>query len=348
MTPPRANYWHKEENGQNQTVYCELCPQNCKILPGKSGRCGTRTNRGGELTIPNYGRFCSLALDPIEKKPLYHFYPGSAILSIGTVGCNLSCRFCQNWQISHPNEPPFSGHAAENPPLAEISPEKLADLAVEKKAPSVAFTYNEPSIWAEFLLDAAAACRERGIRTVAVTNGMIQGEARRDLYAKIDAANIDLKAFSPEFYRELCGGSLAAVQETIRYAAKETGIWLELTTLLIPGRNDSDDEIRRLADWVAETAGAETPLHFSAFFPTYRLTDLPRTPSETLFRARRIAQSAGIKYVYCGNIADSESQATRCPTCGERLIIRSGYRTASTLADGKCPKCGEKIAGCFV
>ena len=289
------------------------------------------------MTLPYFGRFASLAIDPIEKKPLYHFYPAAPILSIGSVGCNLSCRFCQNWQISQPETVRS---------LDRLLPEQLARLAAEKNVPLVAFTYNEPSISAEYVIEASEVCHQLGLKTVAVTNGMISGAAREDFYKNVDGANIDLKAFTPEFYHDLCGGDLAAVKETIAYVAQKTDVWLELTTLLIPGRNDSDEELRALADWVAATCGRDTPLHLSAFFPTYRLNDLPRTKPETLFRAEQIARAAGLRYVYCGNIADTAHQTTRCPNCGESLIERDGYRTRNRLAaNGVCPACATKIAG---
>lgn len=333
----KARFWSEAEGN---TVRCELCPHGCRIVEGKFGVCRHRRNVGGKMTLPYFGRFGSLAIDPIEKKPLYHFYPKTPILSIGSVGCNLSCRFCQNWQISQPETVP---------PLDALPPGELAQLAVKKNIPLVAFTYNEPSISAEYVIAASEACHRSGQKTVAVTNGMISGKAREDFYKNIDGANIDLKAFTPEFYHDLCGGDFCAVKETIAYVAQKTDVWLELTTLLIPGRNDSDEELRALADWVAATCGCDTPLHFSAFFPTYRLTDLPRTPPETLRRAEKIARAAGLRYVYCGNIADTERQTTRCPNCGEPLIVRDGYRTDNRLAaNGQCPACETKIAGRFL
>lgn len=336
MAPHEARYWRTNEES---TVVCELCPQSCRIGLGQYGRCSTRRNDSGRLTAAFYGQYASLANDPIEKKPLYQFYPGTKILSIGGIGCNLSCAFCQNWQISQPSTPFLS--------LRAMTPERFASLAAEQRAESVAFTYNEPSINAEFVIDAARECRRLGVRTVAVTNGMISGRAREEFYASLDAANIDLKAFSGEFYRSLCGGSFNAVKETVEYVARQTNVWLELTTLLIPGHNDSDEEIRLLAEWTVETCGVDTPLHFSAFFPTFRLLDAPATPPETLFRAAKIARLAGLKYVYCGNIADEKSQTTFCPQCGDALVERAGYRVKNRLLNALCPQCGEKIAGRF-
>ena len=336
--PPKpARYWsHSHDDAQ--TAVCEICPQHCRIKPGKAGRCRVRVNEIGTLTTPYYGKYTSLAIDPIEKKPLYHFYPASQILSVGTAGCNLTCTFCQNWQISQGAIP------AAN--LSFMGPARLADLAVGRQMPAVAFTYNEPSIWAEYVIDAARECRKRGLRTVAVTNGLIEGKAREDFYAVMDAVNIDLKAFTDEFYRNLCGGSLEAVKETLRYAVNETDVWVEVTNLIIPGRNDSDGEIAGMTDWFAETLGTETPLHFSAFFPTYKLTDAPRTPAETLYRAMEIAQKRGLRYVYAGNIGGTRGHSTFCPACGEEVISRQGYTTrCQVTGEGKCPKCGASIAG---
>ena len=336
--PPRpGRYWSKADDDP-QTVLCEVCPHHCRVKPGHSGRCRVRTNSVGAITLPFYGRYTSLAIDPIEKKPLYHFFPGSQILSIGTAGCNLSCKFCQNWQISQGD---FSPGA-----LSFMGPARLADLAVGRQVPAVAFTYNEPSIWAEYVIDAARECRRRGLRTVAVTNGMIEGRAREEFYGVLDAVNIDLKAFTDEFYGGLCGGKLRAVQETLRYAVRETNVWVEATNLLIPTKNDRPDELRRLTDWFVETLGADVPLHFSAFFPTYQLTDVPQTPPETVYSALEIARAAGIRYVYAGNVWWRRGHSTVCPACGDEVVTRTGFRSESRItAEGKCPKCGASIAG---
>ena len=319
---PAARYWNPGEG--TGAAQCELCPRQCLVLPGRRGKCGIRLNQDGRLTAPFYGRYTSLAVDPIEKKPLYHFFPASQVLSVGTAGCNLSCRFCQNWQISQEHFEPAS--------LGVFTPEEFASLAVRRGVASAAFTYNEPSIWAEFVIDAALACRKRGIKTVAVTNGMIRAEARRDFYAAMDAVNIDLKAFQDGFYRNLCGGTLDAVKDTIRYVARETGVWLEVTNLIIPTRNDSLDDIARMCEWLVETAGVDVPVHFSAFFPTYRLTDAPRTPPEILFKAIDVAGKAGLQYAYAGNVPGSRGQATLCPECGKEIVHRTGYRTSSDIA----------------
>lgn len=332
-SPHPARYW-SHGDGDSQTVVCEICPHRCRIKPGKSGFCRVRVNAAGSLTLPYYGRYTSLAIDPIEKKPLYHFFPSSQILSIGTAGCNLSCKFCQNWQISQSEIPAKT--------LSFLAPARLAELAVSRQVPAVAFTYNEPSIWAEYVIDAARECRRQKILTVAVTNGMIVGKAREELYAVMDAVNVDLKAFTDEFYRDLCGGDFAAVKETLRYAVRETDAWVEVTNLLIPGRNDNHDDLARLIEWFTETLGCDVPLHFSAFFPTYKLMDAPRTPPETLRNASQIAQKGGVRYVYAG----TRGHSTFCPQCGEEIVTREGFRAVSRMTpDGKCPKCGEVIPG---
>ncbi|MBR5414329.1 MAG: AmmeMemoRadiSam system radical SAM enzyme [Thermoguttaceae bacterium] len=336
--PPRpARFWSKADDDP-QTVVCEVCPHHCRVKPGRSGRCRVRTNSIGAMALPFYGKYTSLAIDPIEKKPLYHFFPGSQILSIGTAGCNLSCKFCQNWQISQGD---FSSGA-----LSFMGPARLADLAIGRQVPAVAFTYNEPSIWAEYVIDAARECRRRGLRTVAVTNGMIEGRAREEFYGVLDGVNIDLKAFTDEFYRGLCGGELRAVRETLRYAVRETDVWVEATNLLIPTKNDDPDDLKRLVDWFVGTLGPDVPLHFSAFFPTFRLTDVPKTPPETVYRALEIAKDAGVRYVYAGNVWWRRGHSTACPECGEEVVTRTGFRSESRITpEGKCPKCGAAIPG---
>lgn len=341
-SPRTAKYW-EPDSADPLTAVCGLCPHRCRIAPGKSGFCRTRVNRNGSLTIPYYGRCTSLAVDPIEKKPLNHFYPATPILSIGTAGCNLSCRFCQNWQISQTELPPET--------LTNVSPARLAETAEQRGIPAVAFTYNEPAIWAEYVIDAAGECRRRGIRTVAVTNGMIAGRAREEFYAVMDAVNIDLKAFTSSFYRDLCAGDLETVKETIRYAVRETGVWVEVTNLIIPAYNDDAEEIARLTGWLAETAGPDVPIHFSAFFPTYKLTGARRTPPETIYAALETAEKSGLRYAYAGNIGGKRGQSTFCPQCGEEVITRSGYQTSSRViaenGKGVCPRCGGVIAGRF-
>ena len=328
------------------TVFCELCPQNCRIPSGRMGRCSARVNVGGSLVSRFYGRPTSVAIDPIEKKPLYHFLPGTPILSLGTQGCNLSCRFCQNWQISRPI--PIGTE-----PKRVLEPQQVVELAIQHRCPSVAFTYNEPTVWAEYVVDVGKRCHERGIMTVAVTNGMICGKAREDFYNVIDAANVDLKAFTSSFYRDLTNGNLEAVKSTLKYLARETKVCLEVTNLLIPGYNDKPEELKEMCSWLFEELGDNVPLHFSAFFPAWRLTDVPQTSLETLVMASQIAKNTGIKFVYRGNVKDESGQVTYCSKCGKELIRRSGYKTeltplldvSSTIAH--CANCGEGIPGVF-
>lgn len=346
-------------------IECKLCPRYCKIGENKVGFCSARINRGGRLLARFYGRPTSVAIDPIEKKPLFHFLPGTKILSLGTQGCNLSCKFCQNWQISRPLP---ANLTVQN----VLAPSRIVDLARDNNCPSVAFTYNEPTVWAEYVVDVARLCKKNGIKTVVVTNGMIVGQARKEFYENIDAANVDLKGFTPDFYKKLVNGSLEAVKETLEYIAKETHVWLEITNLLIPSKNDSPNEIEELCRWIVDTLGCEIPLHFSAFFPTWRLTDLPPTPARTLQQAAKIAKKVGISYVYCGNIPDPESQKTLCPRCGSLLIDRERYSarimpTMVAASSGNndaaqlefktvqrndssiryCQKCNTKIAGVY-
>ena len=328
------------------TVVCELCPHSCKIAQGGMGRCSARVNIDGRLIARFYGRPVSAAIDPIEKKPLYHFLPGSPILSLGARGCNLSCKFCQNWQISQP----LPVNASVNSILA---PQEVVDLALKHNCPSVAFTYNEPTIWAEYVVDVSRLCRQRGIKTVAVTNGMISGSARKDFYEAIDAANVDLKAFSKSFYSNLTGGDLETVKTTLKHIAKETNAWLEITNLLIPGYNDSPVEIREMCRWLVEEIGPFTPLHFSAFFPAWRLSDVSPTPPERLIEAAEIAKEVGIKHVYRGNVRDDSGQTTYCSKCGTVLISRSGYKTEISTnlerqpSQTRCVRCGEPLVGIF-
>lgn len=331
-----------------QSVVCQLCPKHCKISEGRVGFCSARINRGGRLYSRFYGRPTSLAIDPIEKKPLFHFLPGSPILSLGTQGCNLSCKFCQNWQISRP--------LPANESLNRVlEPEKVVQLAIENRCPSVAFTYNEPTVWCEYVLHVARLCRKSGIKTAVVTNGMISEKARKELYETVDAANVDLKAFTPEFYRNYTNGSLEDVQETLEFIAQRTNVWLEVTNLVIPTLNDSPNEIQRMCEWIVNTLGPHTPIHFSAFFPTYRLLNLPPTPAETVIRAIEIAKKTGLEYAYGGNIPNEASQSTFCPSCGEKLIERSRrYETKITPAltersetEWICGKCERKIVGVF-
>ena len=296
---------------------------------------------GDAIVLTTYGRSSGFCIDPIEKKPLNHFLPGTSVLSFGTAGCNLACKFCQNWDISKSREMDTLADAA--------SPAQLASAAQRAGCASVAFTYNDPVIFAEYAMDCADACHALGINSVAVTAGYIGAEARADFYAKMDAANVDLKAFTDEFYRKTCGARLEPVLDTLRYLVHETAVWTEITTLLIPGKNDSDEEIRAESRWIARELGAGVPLHFSAFHPDYKMTDIPRTPAATLTRAREIARSEGLEYVYTGNVHDRNGSSTWCPSCGELLIERDWYEigTYALTADGRCPKCAHVVPGRF-
>ncbi len=293
------------------------------------------------MVLTTYGRSSGFCVDPIEKKPLNHFLPGTAVLSFGTAGCNLTCKFCQNWDISK---------ATHFDRLQDrASPQAIVQAAQEMGARSVAFTYNDPVIFLEYAVDVAAACREAGLKTVAVTAGYIAPEARKEFFGAMDAANIDLKGFTDEFYRTLCSAELQPVLDTLEYVRRETDCWLEITTLLIPGKNDSPDELRRLSDWIAQRLGPDTPLHFSAFHPDWRMRDVPATPSATLQNARRIAREAGLRHVYTGNVRDEAGQSTYCHKCSTRLIGRDGYDlTAWALTpEGRCSQCGEECGGVF-
>ena len=293
------------------------------------------------MVLTTYGRSSGFCVDPVEKKPLNHFYPGSSILSFGTAGCNLACKFCQNWDISKSRS--FDKLADQ------ASPETIAQTARTLKCKSVAFTYNDPVIFAEYAMDVADACHQYGIQTVAVTAGYMHDQPRLDFYAKMDAANVDLKAFTEEFYFKLTGAHLQPILDTLVYLKHETNVWLELTTLMIPGHNDSDEEISRMSDWIVRELGSDTPIHFTAFHPDYKMTDVPATPPATLERARHIAMHAGLKYVYCGNVHDTEGDTTYCPACKTPVIERDWYEILAYRLndDGSCPHCGEKLAGRF-
>ncbi|MBL9022517.1 MAG: AmmeMemoRadiSam system radical SAM enzyme [Myxococcales bacterium] len=322
-------------------IRCDACPRACALRDGQRGLCFVRMNEGGELVSTTYGRSSGFCVDPIEKKPLAHFLPGSSVLSFGTAGCNLTCKFCQNWDISKSKEMDTLADAA--------TPEAIAEAAARAGSRSVAFTYNDPVIFIEYAMDVADACHEKGIKTVAVTAGYIGDEARRDFFAKVDAANVDLKGFTEDFYRKVCGAELARVKETLLYIKAETKTWLELTTLLVPGENDSDAEIEALSAWVAEELGPETPLHFSAFHPDYKMRDVPPTPPSTLRRARRIAKAAGLRHVYTGNVHDLEGDTTLCDACGAKVIERDWYEVLAYRLDpeGRCTACGHTLAGVF-
>jgi pyruvate formate lyase activating enzyme len=308
---------------------------------GQRGLCFVRGVEGSEVKLYTYGRSSGFCVDPIEKKPLNHFLPGSAVLSFGTAGCNLACKFCQNWDMSKSREMDTLADRA--------TPESLAAAAVRLGCDSVAFTYNDPVIFMEYAMDVADACRERGVKGVAVTAGYMCDEARRDFYAHIDAANVDLKAFSERFYRKICGGELQPVLETLEYLKHETAVWFEITTLLIPGENDSDSEIDEMTQWIMNKLGPDVPLHFTAFHPDWKMMDKAPTPPTTLTRAREIARNNGLRYVYTGNVHDPAGSSTYCHACGTRLIERDWYQLGEWhLTDrGKCNRCGTPLPGIF-
>ncbi len=322
-------------------MQCDLCPRACKLADGQRGLCFVRKREGAGMVLTTYGRSSGFCLDPIEKKPLNHFYPGTSVLSFGTAGCNLSCNFCQNWDISKSREmDTLAGRAL---------PAQLAQACIDHGARSIAFTYNDPVIFLEYAVDTAIACREVGIATVAVTAGYVCKEPRVEMFRHMDATNVDLKGFTEDFYHKLTHAHLAPVLETLEYIVKETSCWLEITTLLIPGHNDSDAELERECQWIAEKLGLEVPLHFSAFHPDYKMMDVPATPPATLQRAREIAMRAGLRHVYTGNIHDIGGGTTSCAGCGAELISRDWYDVLSyeLTADGRCPKCQRPLAGRF-
>lgn len=333
-----GRWWHMLADGRMQ---CDLCPRECRLRDGQRGHCFVRQRMGDQMVLTTYGRSSGFCVDPIEKKPLNHFYPGSSVLSFGTAGCNLACTFCQNWDISKSKD---IDRLAD-----QASPETIAKTAKELGCQSVAFTYNDPVIFAEYAMDVADACHEVGLKAVAVTAGYICAEPRKEFYAKMDAANVDLKAFTEEFYFKLTGAHLSPVLETLEYLKNKTDVWVELTTLLIPGHNDSAEEISEMCQWIAQHLGTEVPLHFSAFHPDYKMMNIPSTPYQTLVRSRSIAREMGLKYVYTGNVHDTEGDTTYCPTCSAPLIQRDWYEILDYKLgqDGKCLKCGTLIPGRF-
>ncbi|HEY5663250.1 MAG TPA: AmmeMemoRadiSam system radical SAM enzyme, partial [Ilumatobacter sp.] len=335
-----TTYWHALDDGR---VQCDVCPRACKLRAGQRGVCfvrGRDTIDGVDgVVLTTYGRSSGFCVDPIEKKPLNHFLPGSSVFSFGTAGCNLACRFCQNWDISK---------SKEIDTLAdEASPETIAVTARDLGCRSVAFTYNDPTIFFEYAIDVAVACHELGVRTVAVTAGYMCPEPRRDFYAHLDAANVDLKGFTRDFYRHVCAADLDAVLETLEYLHAETDVWLELTTLLIPGHNDSDAELHAMTQWIVEHLGPDVPIHFTAFHPDYKMLDVPPTPPATLTRARRIAIENGIHYAYTGNVHDAAGGSTFCHSCGTRVIERDWYRLGEYGLDdsGRCTTCATTLPG---
>jgi len=333
-----GRWWHRLDDGR---IQCDLCPRDCRLAEGQRGFCFVRQRVGDQMVLTTYGRSSGFCVDPIEKKPLNHFYPGSSVLSFGTAGCNLGCRFCQNWDIS-------KARAADKLQDA-ASPEEIARRAVELGCRSVAFTYNDPVIFAEYALDVAEACHARGVQTVAVTAGYIQPAPRREFYSRMDAANIDLKGFTEDFYTRQTLSHLAPVLDTLEFVQHHTRTWLEITTLLIPGHNDGDREIEELSRWIHQHLGPDVPLHFTAFHPDYKLTDVPPTPKSTLRRARALALAEGLRFVYTGNVHDREGDATTCPECRTPLIARDWYEILDyrLTSDGRCPGCGYRPPGRF-
>jgi pyruvate formate lyase activating enzyme len=331
-----TKYWRRLPTGR---IQCDLCPRACKLQEGQRGLCFVRARQDDAIVLTTWGRSSGFCIDPIEKKPLNHFLPGTAVLSFGTAGCNLACKFCQNWDISKSREVDTLADAA--------TPEGIAEAAVRHGCRSVAFTYNDPVVFHEWAIDVAKVCRERGVKSVAVTAGYVCAEPREEFYRRMDAANVDLKAFTEEFYFRLTGAHLAPVLETLEYLKRETSVWLEITTLLIPGHNDSDAEIEALSRWVAAKLGPDVPLHFTAFHPDWKMLDVPPTPPSTLARARGIARAEGLRFVYTGNVRDEEGGSTWCPGCGARVIGRDGYRLTAWELDeaGACRSCGTAVPG---
>lgn len=333
-----ARYWHALDDGR---IQCDLCPRDCKLHDGQRGACFVRANVGNQMVLTTYGRSSGFCVDPIEKKPLNHFLPGSQILSFGTAGCNLACKFCQNWDISKSRDMDTLADAA--------SPQGIAIAAQKAGCESVAFTYNDPVIFAEYAMDIADECHTRGVKTVAVTAGYIHPQAAQDFFAKMDAANVDLKAFTEDFYYKLTGAHLQPILDTLIYLKQKTNVWVELTTLLIPGKNDSVAEVDAMTKWVANNLGTDTPLHFSAFHPDHKMQDIPATPASTLSMAREIGLKNGLRYVYTGNVHDTQGGTTHCHHCQEALVVRDWYSILEYRINeqGRCQHCDTPVAGHF-
>ncbi len=338
MTTVPTRYWHPLEDGR---IQCDLCPRACKLHEGQRGLCFVRACENHEIVLTTWGRSSGFCIDPIEKKPLNHFLPGTPVFSFGTAGCNLACKFCQNWDMSKSRE--------MDRLMDQASPEQIAEAAAQTGCRSVAYTYNDPVIFMEYALDTARACKARGIASVAVTAGYICPAPREEFFAHMDAANIDLKGFNEDFYYRICGAHLRDVLETLVYVRHETDTWLELTTLLIPGHNDSDAEIKAECEWILRELGPDVPLHFTAFHPDWKMQDVPPTPPATLRRARQIALDTGLHYVYTGNVHDPEGQTTWCPGCGKPVIGRDGYLITDwhLTENGHCSHCGTPVPGRF-
>ncbi|MBQ7501363.1 AmmeMemoRadiSam system radical SAM enzyme [bacterium] len=321
---------------------CAHCPRGCRLKPGQRGFCFARQNLGGKIVDSLYGHAAGIAIDPVEKKPLYHFLPGSEVLSFGTLGCNMGCLFCQNFHLSKNRDLSQAGY--------RLAPRQAAELALRKDCQGIAFTYNEPLIWSDYAINCAKEAHKLGLKSVAVSAGYVNPEGRREFFAHMDGANIDLKAFSPAFYKKYCQADINVVLETLKYIKKETACWLEITTLLIPGLNDSQQEISALAEWIASELGEQVPLHLSAFHPAYKLTDLPHTPPDTVISAARTARKSGLKYVYTGNIYDPDNRSTHCADCGAVLIERGRWKGVLKGLDAEkriCKKCGSPLPGVF-
>ncbi len=333
-----ARYWHRLADGR---IACDLCPRACKLQEGQRGLCFVRGRAGDRMVLTSYGRSSGYCVDPIEKKPLNHFLPGTPVLSFGTAGCNLACRFCQNWDISKSREMDTLADAA--------SPARIATAAKALGCSSVAFTYNDPVIFHEYAIDVADACRAEGIKAVAVTAGYQCAEPRAEFYRHMDAANVDLKAFSEAFYKRICSGELAPVLDTLVYLKHETAVWFEITNLMIPGENDAPAETEAMCRWIVDKLGPDVPLHFTAFHPDWRMLNRPSTPTATLTRAREIAHACGIRYAYTGNVHDAAGQSTYCHGCGTLLIARDWYELGAwnLTPDGHCAACGARCAGHF-
>jgi pyruvate formate lyase activating enzyme len=332
-----VSWWQRLANGR---IQCDLCPRACSLKDGQRGLCFVRQREGNGMVLTTYGRSSGFCIDPIEKKPLNHFLPGTPILSFGTAGCNLACKFCQNWSISKSREMDTLADSA--------TPARIAESAKRHGCRSVAFTYNDPVIFMEYALDIAEACREEGIHTVAVTAGYICDAPRGPFFAAMDAANVDLKAFTERFYQKICAGDLATVLDTLTHL-RDTDVWVETTTLLIPDENDSDAELTEMCNWVVRNLGPDLPMHFTAFHPDFRMLDKSRTPESTLTRARDIALACGLRYAYTGNVHDKSGGSTYCHACGQILIGRDWYRLSDWNLDknGCCSNCATPCAGHF-
>ncbi len=333
-----TDYWHLLDD---KRVQCDLCPRFCKLHEGQRGLCFIRQNQNAQIVLTSYGRSSGFAIDPIEKKPLNHFYPGSAVFSFGTAGCNLACKFCQNWDISKSRE--------MDTLMSKAEPEMIAQKALELGCKSVAYTYNDPVIFHEYAIDTAMACRELGIKSVAVSAGYVCPKPRAEFYQYMDAANIDLKAFSERFYHELTGAHLGEILDTLEYLYHETSVWLELTTLIIPGENDSEAELDAMTQWVVEKLGVDVPMHFTAFHPDWKMRNTPPTPLASLLLARDIALKNGVRYAYVGNVHHKIADSTYCHACGACLIGRDWYQLSEWNLDnrGACLACGTICAGHF-